>query len=417
MKRKWHERYPQKFRIRAVERMNSCDNVLRLARELGLNRSLLYKWRHRLDPANGQAQGEVMIRNSRESTLRKEIDKLKRLLANKTVEVDFFRCALQKVEARRRKSGISGEQASTMQSETSLQGSLSIERMCQLGEVSRAGFYRHFQARAPIEESMKVRSAIQEIALEHRKRYGYRRITAELRRRGLAVNHKRVARMMQADNLLAIWNCEWIGATDSNTELEIYLNLASRLKISGPNQLWVADMTYIQLRTEFVYLAVVLDAFSRKVVGWSLDRGLQARLPLSALKQAIVNRQPPAGLVHHSDRGVQYACEDYVRMLRDHAIIPSMSRPAHPHDNASCESFMKTLKREEIYANEYRDLEHLAESLEAFIESYYNRCRLHSALGYRPPEEFERQSENGNKQVTLAAATMTTFKRDPARAG
>ncbi|HMD10172.1 MAG TPA: IS3 family transposase [Candidatus Acidoferrum sp.] len=407
----------QKFRIRAVERMNSCDNVLRLARELGLNRSLLYKWRYRLDPANGQAQGEVMIRNSRESTLRKEIDKLQRLLANKTVEVDFFRCALQKVEARRRKSGISGEQASTMQSETSLQGSLSIERMCQLGEVSRAGFYRHFQARAPIEENMKVRSAIQEIALEHRKRYGYRRITAELRRRGLAVNHKRVARMMQADNLLAIRNCEWLGATDSNTELEIYLNLASRLKISGTNQLWVADMTYIRLRTEFVYLAVVLDAFSRKVVGWSLDRGLQARLPLSALKQAIVNRQPPAGLVHHSDRGVQYVCEDYVRMLRDHAMIPSMSRPAHPHDNASCESFMKTLKREEIYANEYRDLEHLAESLEAFIESYYNRCRLHSALGYRPPEEFERQSENANKQVTLAAATMTTFKWDPARAG
>jgi transposase InsO family protein len=356
-----------------------------------------------------------MMHNSRESTLRKEIDKLKRLVANKTVEVDFFRCALQKVEARRRKSGISGEQASTMQSETSLQGSLRIERMCQLGEVSRAGFYRHFQARASIEESVKVRSAIQEIALEHRKRYGYRRITAELRRRGLAVNHKRVARMMQADNLLAIRNCEWLA--DSNTELEIYLNLASRLKISGPNQLWVDDMTYIQLRTECVYLAVVLDAFSRKVVGWSLDRGLQARLPLSALKQAIVNQQPPAGLVHHSDRGVQYACEDYVRMLRDHAIIPSMSRPAHPHDNASCESFMKTLKREEIYANEYRDLEQLAKSLEAFIESYYNQCRLHSALGYRPPEEFERQSENGNKQVTLAAATMTTFKWDPARAG
>jgi len=144
---------------------------------------------------------------------------------------------------------------------------------------------------------------------------------------------------------------------------------------------------------------VVPDAFSRKVVGWSLDRGLQARLPLRALRQAIVNRQPPAGLVHHSDRGVQYACEDYVRMLRDHAIIPSMSRPAHPHDNASCESFMKTLKREEIYANEYRDLEHLAESLEAFIESYYNRCRLHSALGYRPREEFERQSKTETSKL------------------
>jgi transposase-like protein len=160
VERKWRELYPQKFRCRAVERMNACDNIVRLARELGVSRTLLYKWRHRLDPGNGQAQSEVMIRNSRESTLRKEIDKLKRLLANKAVEVDSFRVALQKVGARRRNSGISGEQASTMQSETSLQGSLSVERMCQLGQVSRAGFYRYFQARAPIEESMTIRSAI-----------------------------------------------------------------------------------------------------------------------------------------------------------------------------------------------------------------------------------------------------------------
>ena len=203
MERKWHERYPQKFRCRAVERMNACDNIVRLARELHICRTLLYKWRHRLDPVDGPAPSDVAIRNSRESTLRREIDKLKRLLANKTFEVDFFRTALQKVEARRRNSGISGEQVSTMRSETPLQGSLSVERMCKLGQVSRAGFYRYLQARAPIEEGMTVRSAIQEIALQHRLRYGYRRITLELRRRGMKVNH-RVARMMRNDNLLTV---------------------------------------------------------------------------------------------------------------------------------------------------------------------------------------------------------------------
>jgi transposase-like protein len=223
MARKWHERYPQKFRCLTVERMNACDNIVRLARELRINRTLLYKWRYRLE--GSQAQSELSIRNSRESTLRREIDKLKRLLGNKTLEVDFFQSALRKVEARHRNSGISGEQASTMPSRTPLQGSLSVERMCQLGEVSRAGFYRHLQAR-PIEESMTVRSAIQEIALEHRRHYGYRRVAAELRLRGMIVNHKRVARMMRNDNLLSIRHRELLWATDQRNEVEIYLNLA-----------------------------------------------------------------------------------------------------------------------------------------------------------------------------------------------
>jgi transposase InsO family protein len=305
----------------------------------------------------------VAIRNSRESTLRREIDKLKRLLANKTLEMDFFRTALQKIEARRRNSGISGEQVSTMQFETPLQGSLSVERMCQLGQVSRAGFYRYLQARAPIEERMTVRSAIQEIALQHRLRYGYRRITVELRQRGMNVNHKRVARMMRNDNLLTIRHRELPWAADRGDEVEIYLNLASRLKVGGPNQVWIADIIYIRLKAEFVYLAVVIDAFSRKVVGWALDRTLQARLPLGALRQAISSRQPPPGLVHHSDRGVV----PYIQ-VQEHQIMPSMSRRGHPHDNASCESFLQTLKREEIYANDYRDMEHLAEGIEEFIE-------------------------------------------------
>jgi transposase InsO family protein/transposase-like protein len=390
--------------------MNACENILRLSRELGIHRRLLYKWRDQVDPADAEAEGDVVLQNTRESALRKEMAKLKRLLADKTVEVDFFRSALQKVRARRQQSDISGEKASTMKSKTLLQGSLSIERMCQLAQVSRAGFYRYLQGRAPVEESMTVRSAIQEIVLKHRRRYGYRRVTAELRRRGIMVNHKQVARMMRADNLLEIQNRELRLTIERDDRLEIYLNLARRVKVCGPNQVWIADITYIRLKGEFVYLAVVLDAFSRKVVGGSLDRTLQSRLPLNALEKAIVNRQPPPGLVHHSDRGIQYACKDYIQVLRDHQMISSMSRPGNPYDNASCESFMKTLKREEIYANDYRDLEHLVESIEVFIEHYYNRCRLHSALGYRPPEEFEEECGQRSAEASFAASTMTFFR-------
>jgi len=291
-----------------------------------------------------------------------------------------------------------------------VQGSLSIERMCQLAQVSRAGFYRSLQGRAPAQEDMEVRSMIQAIAVEHRRRYGYRRITAELRRRGMLVNHKRVARMMREDNLLAIQPRTFRVTTDSAHALEVFLNLARRMTLTGINQLWVADITYIRLQREFVYLAVILDAFSRKVVGWTLDRSLASRLTISALEQAIARRQPPSGLVHHSDRGVQYASAEYVSLLQAHQMIPSMSRPANPYDNASCESFMKTLKREEIYANDYRTLEHLATNIERFIDEYYNRCRLHSALGYRPPDEFEQQSEAGSVSGTLRGATIRFFK-------
>jgi putative transposase len=263
----------------------------------------------------------------------------------------------------------------------SMQGGLSVERMCWLAQVSRASFYRSLAERMPTEEEMEVRSAIQQIALEHRRRYGYRRITAELRRRGMRANRKRVSRIMREDNLLAVQPRAFVVTTDSNHELEVYLNLAGRMKLTGINQLWVADITYIRLQAEFVYLAVILDAFLRKVVGWALDRTLAAQLPIAALEQAIAKRHPTPGVVHHSDRGVQYASGDYVGILRKHQMIPSMSRPANPYDNASCESFLKTLKREEIYANEYRDLDHLRANVEAFIEQYYNRSRLHSATG------------------------------------
>jgi putative transposase len=284
---------------------------------------------------------------------------------------------------------------------------LGIERLCQLAQVSRAGFYRSLQATQPVEEAMLVRAEIQQIVLAHRRRYGYRRITAELRRRGLLVNHKRVARLMREDNLLAIQPRAFVVTTEASHDLEVYLNLASRLTLTGLNQLWVADITYIRLRTEFVYLAVLLDGYSRKVVGWALDKTLATRLPLGALHQAITARQPPPGLVHHSDRGVQYASGEYVQLLQQHQMVPSMSRPANPYDNASCESFMKTLKREEIYANRYRDLGHLRRNMVAFIDEYYNRTRLHSALGYRPPDEFEHAVA---PVTSSAAATMQWFR-------
>ena len=213
-----------------------------------------------------------------------------------------------------------------------LQGRLSVERMCQLAQVSRIGFYRWLQEFPLIEEEMEVRSLIQRIWVEHRRRYGYRRVCAELRRRGVHINRKRVARLMREDNLLSVQPRRFVVTTKSNHQLEVYLNLARRAKLTGVDQLWVADITYIRLKTEFVYLAVILDAFSRRVVGWSLDRNLASRLSLSALAQAIAARQPLPGLIHHSDRGVQYCSAEYRAVLDKHEMVPSMSRPANPYD-------------------------------------------------------------------------------------
>jgi len=292
-----------------------------------------------------------------------------------------------------------------------LQGRLSIEHMCQLVIVSRRGFYRSLRQREPAEEETEVRSLIQQIALEHRRRYGYRRITAELQRRGVQIGRKKVARMMRGDNLLAIQPKRFVVTTNSKHKLEVYLNLASRMKLTGINQLWVADITYVRLRGEFVYLAVILDGFSRKVVGWALDHTMMSsRLTVAALERAVAERQPPAGLVHHSDRGLQYASPEYVAALEKYGMVASMSRPANPFDNASCESFIKTLKREEIYANRYRDLEHLRANIAEFIEQYYNRQRLHSALGYQTPVEFEQRSTS--LAVDSRSATMVFFEND-----
>ena len=291
----------------------------------------------------------------------------------------------------------------------SMQGGLTIERMCQLAGVSRAGWYRRRQPSRPAaEQEMAVRSALQEIALQHRWRYGSRRLTQELRRRGLDVNRKRVVRLMREDNLLALPRRRWVLTTDSEHALPVYLNLARRLQVTGKNQLWVADITYVRLQCEFVYLAVVLDVFSRQVVGWALEPTLATGLVLAALQQAISARQPPPGLVHHSDRGVQYAAAEYVALLQQQHMIASMSRPGNPYDNAFCESFIRTLKREQIDAQQYQDLERLRAQVGEFIEQYYNRQRLHSALGYVSPEEFEAQPPAPGPAG--AAASMSFFR-------
>jgi transposase InsO family protein len=288
---------------------------------------------------------------------------------------------------------------------------LSVEKMCQVAVVSRAGYYRSYAEQCPEEEEMEVRSMIQKIVVEHRRRYGYRRVWFELNKLGMVVNHKRVLRLMREDNLLALQRKQFVMTTDSNHTLEIAFNLARRMKLTAVNQLWVADITYIRAWSEFVFLAVVLDAYSRKVVGWELSRNLSSGLALRALEQAIAVRQPSPGLVHHSDRGSQYASREYVELLEKHQMVASMSRPGNPYDNARCERFMQTLKQEEIYASAYRDLEHLRENLGDFIERYYNRKRLHSALGYRTPEEFERaQSPNQEQSLKLATVTLTFGK-------
>ena len=265
------------------------------------------------------------------------------------------------------------------------QGELTVERMCTLAAVSCAGYYRFREPGADgdeaNEEESRLRDAIQREVLEGRD-CGYRRVTRALRDRGWDVNHKRVARLMREDGLLAIRKRRFVPqTTDSGHDFEVAINVARRLTPTAVNQLWVADITYVRLGRADVFLAVVMDAFSRRIVGWNLGPKITTELTLTALGKAIDSRQPPPGLIHHSDREVQYASTAYVDTLLRHGMIPSMSRPGNPYDNAKCERFMKTLKQEEIRCFEYRDIEDLRANLDAFIDRYYNATRLHSALG------------------------------------
>jgi putative transposase len=263
-----------------------------------------------------------------------------------------------------------------------------VNALCQMTGLSRAGFYRWRVPRQATPVAMELRDQMQKVALEW-PAYGYRRITSELQKRGFEVNHKHVLRMMREDNLLCVRRSMFVVTTDSRHNLPVYPNLARELTPTAINQLWVADITYIRLRIEFVYLAVILDAFTRRVIGWALGRTLEAALAVTALRMALIERKPAPGLVHHSDRGVQYASDAYAEMLKQHHAQISMSRKGNPYDNAACESFMKTLKQEEVYRNEYRDFHEARTRIGEFLERVYNQKRLHSALGYLPPAEFE----------------------------
>jgi transposase InsO family protein len=263
-----------------------------------------------------------------------------------------------------------------------------------LGEavgLSRSTIFRHWHspASASSTDELELRGQIQSIALEMRS-YGYRPITKELHRRGVIANHKRVLRLMRADNLLCLRRHAFVRTTDSNHTLTVYPNLARKLVLSNINQLWVADITYIRLQREFVYLAVILDAYSRRCIGWALSRHIDTQLALAALRMALQTRTVPPGLMHHSDRGVQYASKDYVALLQEHKIQISMSRTGNPYDNAKAERFMRTLKYEEVHMNDYETLAEVLASVQHFIEAVYNLKRLHSAIGYLPPVEFER---------------------------
>jgi putative transposase len=270
------------------------------------------------------------------------------------------------------------------------QGALSIERMCALAGVSRASYYRHWRHVAPRREQTELRDVLQRLAVAHR-HYGYRRLNALLRREGWAVNHKRVLRLMRTDNLLCLRRRAFVPATtDSRHDWRVVPNLARGLQVTNLDQLWIADITYLRLLEEFAFLAVVIDAFSRRVVGWAVDVHLRAALAVEALRMALIARRPhPGQLIHHSDRGVQYACAEYSALLAAHGIQPSMSRIGSPYDNAKAESFMSTLKREEVDGRAYGTAQEARRAMGSFIEEVYNQQRLHSALNYLAPADFE----------------------------
>lgn len=265
-----------------------------------------------------------------------------------------------------------------------------VRKACLGLGISKSGYYKRRRQGPPQDLNIAVRNTIQKIALEY-PYYGYRRITAEMRRHGRQINHKRILRIMREDNLLCIRKKFKPMTTNSNHGLQVFPNLARDIDVTRLNQLWVADITYIQLEGEYVYLAVIIDIFSRKCIGWELGRSIDAALAVNALDMAISERKSLGfgGLVHHSDQGAQYASQVYVDTLRGNGIRVSMSRKGNPYDNAFAESFMKTLKAEEVYMKEYRTFDEACANIKQFIEEVYNKKRLHSSIGYVPPSEFE----------------------------
>jgi putative transposase len=268
---------------------------------------------------------------------------------------------------------------------------LPLARACQLLGLNRGSYYRIREAPAPAVDALALRQAMEQVVLEF-PAYGYRRVTKSLQRAGWRVNHKRVLRLMREESLLCQWKRRWVRTTDSQHGLTVYPNLLKQAgwrSLTGIDQAWVADLTYIRLPESFCYLAALLDAYSRKVVGWELSQEIDARLAVAALEQALKARKPAPGWIHHSDQGVQYACRDYVQVLEAAGARISMSGKGRPRDNAQAESFMRTLKHEEVYLQDYQTFAEAKQAIGRFIEAVYNEKRLHSSLGYRPPSEFE----------------------------
>ena len=272
-----------------------------------------------------------------------------------------------------------------------------IEAACEVAQVSRAGFYRHYQEHQPRQAETQLRDWIQRIALAHRS-YGYRRVVAELRKQGVVVNHKPVRRILREDNLLSLRRRRYVLTPDSRHPYWIYPNMAAGMEVRAIHQLWVADITYIRLREQFLYLAVILDAHSRRVVGGELGETLEATLAVAALNRALAQRAVSAAIVHHSDRGIQYCSREYIQRLEEHHFQISMSRKGNPYDNAKAESFMKTLKCEEVHLHQYRDQQEARESIQHFLDEVYNRQRLHSALRNLSPMDSEQQQQGKPNQ-------------------
>ncbi len=265
---------------------------------------------------------------------------------------------------------------------------VSIGRLCELMGVSRSWYYERPSAVEKANKDVALRDAIERIVLEF-PGYGYRRVTKELHRRGWSVNHKRVLRIMRQESLLCQLKRRFVPTTDSAHAFARYPNLIKDAETDGLDRVWISDITYVRLPTTFCYLAAVLDAYSRRCVGWHLSRWIDTRLTLSALRMALASRRPDPGLIHHSDQGVQYASGEYVLRLEEAGARISMAAVGNPYENAKAESFFRTLKMEEAYPKDYRDFEEAQENIGEFIEEVYNEKRLHSSLGYLPPAEFE----------------------------
>ena len=365
---------------------------LRSPREHSIHPSLPSRWRDEL--ADNPEKAFSGNGNKYKDPAR--IAELERLLGQAHAEIELLKKSLRHDP----EEGSGGENKTnaegrymTIHEVLSDGSALSVSHSCQALEVSRSGYYKwRIQPEiSPADsEDLDLKNQIQEIAMEFTG-YGYRRMTAELQNRGFEVNRKRVLRLMQQESLLCKKKRFKPVTTDSSHGLPVYPNLLKNAEINGLNQVWASDITYVQLLHEHIYLAVILDLYSRKCIGWELSRNIDSQLAMNALDRAIENRwsESTQGLVHHSDQGFQYASHDYVDCLKEHSILISMSRKGNPYDNAFAESFIKTLKVEEVYLNEYGTFEDAYSNIWRFIEKVYNKKRLHSSLGYRSPEQFE----------------------------